>query len=290
MQDDRGSTVPRRQLGRCLRDLREKSGSTVQAAARALEWSTAKLWRIETGQVPMRTHDVATMCRIYRATPEITEALTGLARETRARGWWHSYGDAVPEWFSLYVGLEAAATRVRQYEPELVPGLLQTKAYTRAFIRIECPHLTDAELDRMVAVKMHRQRLLTRLLPEPPRLEVLLSEAVLRRPIADRAAMAGQLTHLVETVQRLPHVTVRVLPLAAGPTRASIGGPFAMLDFAGGEPTTIYCEGPTGALYLDKPAEATTYEAIWDSVATLAVDPQESMDIIASFAKEYDHD
>jgi transcriptional regulator with XRE-family HTH domain len=151
MGEDSGSTVPRRQLGRHLRELREKSGATVQAAARALEWSTATLWRIETGQVAMRTHDVATMCRVYRASDDLTEALEALAGETKARGWWHAYGDAIPDWFELYVGLENAATRIRKYEPELIPGLVQVKSYSRAFIRIERPEMTVDEVDRAVA-------------------------------------------------------------------------------------------------------------------------------------------
>ena len=85
---------------------------TVKAAADALEWSTPKIWRIETGATSMRSLDAEAMCRVYGASPEMTEALMGLAKETKGRGWWHSYGDAIPEWFELYVGLEAAAVRL----------------------------------------------------------------------------------------------------------------------------------------------------------------------------------
>lgn len=283
------STVPRRQLGRHLKELREKAGVTVVAGARALEWSTAKLWRIETGQVAMRSHDVLTMCRLYGAPADLTKALTGLAGETKAKGWWHAYGDAIPKWFSLYVGLESAATRIRKYEPELIPGLLQTKAYSQAFITIEQPELTPAEVDRAVAVKQHRQRILTRHLPDPPRLEVLLSEVALRRPIPDRAAMSGQLRHLAEQVERLDNVSVRVLPLAAGPTRASTVGPFVLLDFPDpGEPSIVYCEGPTGALYLEKEHELATFNAIWASVAELALSEEQSVRLIRRLAEEYD--
>ena len=287
MNDGLGSTVPRRQLGRYLKDQREKSGITVAAAARALEWSTAKLWRIETGQVSMRSHDVATMCGVYRASADLTEALTGLARETKARGWWHAYGDAIPDWFGLYVGLEGAATQIRKCDSELIPGLLQTKAYAHAFITLERPDLTPDDVHRAVAAKLHRQALLSRRLPPPPRLEVLLSEAVLRRPIPDRQAMAGQLRHLAAVIEESSHVTVRVLPLAAGPCRASICGPFAVLDFDGAEPATVYVEGPTGALYLDKPAEVATFDAIWRSVAGQTLDEGQSLRLIAAVAEEY---
>jgi hypothetical protein len=283
------STVPRRQLGRYLKGLREKRGVTVAASARALEWSTSKLWRVETGQVAMRTHDVRVMCRVYRATDEFTKVLTGLASQSKAKGWWHAHGDAIPEWFSLYVGLEDAAERIRMYEPELIPGLLQTKAYSQAFIAIERPDLTPAEVDRRVAAKQHRQRLLTRHLPGPPRFEVLLSEVALRRPIPDRAAMSGQLRHLAEQIERLDNVSVRVLPLAAGPTRASSVGPFVLLDFPDDdEPPIVYKEGPTGALYLDKAREIATYDAIWAGVAELALTEEQSLRLIRRLAEEYD--
>ena len=140
---DLGSTVPRRHLGRYLRKLREDGQITVKAAADALEWSPQKIWRIENGTVAMRSHDVETMCRVYGAPEQIAQTLMGLARETKARGWWHSYGDVVPSWFELYVGLESAASHLRQYEPELIPGLLQTKAYAREVIERDRPGVSE---------------------------------------------------------------------------------------------------------------------------------------------------
>ncbi|MFI6271432.1 helix-turn-helix domain-containing protein [Micromonospora zamorensis] len=111
MAKDLGSTVPRRQLGRALRELRTEARMTLDGAARALERSRQKVWRIESGIGVVRGLDVRAMCELYGATPELTGPLTGLAGETRAKGWWPSYGDIVPDWFELYVGLEAAAGR-----------------------------------------------------------------------------------------------------------------------------------------------------------------------------------
>ncbi|MGH8968059.1 MAG: helix-turn-helix domain-containing protein, partial [Actinomycetes bacterium] len=111
-----GSTVPRRQLGRYLRDLRNRSRLTVRAAAAQLEWSEAKIWRIETGQTSLRSLDVEAMCRLYGAPAGLTEDLMRLAKETKARGWWHSYGDVISEGFNLYIGLEEAASRISWYE------------------------------------------------------------------------------------------------------------------------------------------------------------------------------
>ncbi|MGH3912269.1 MAG: helix-turn-helix domain-containing protein [Pseudonocardiaceae bacterium] len=121
-----GSTVPRRQLGRYLRDLRKGSRLTALTAATQLEWTEAKIWRIETGRTGMRSLDVEAMCKLYGAPPELTTALMALAKETKARGWWHAYGDVIPEGFDLYIGLEEVASHLAWYEAELVPGLLQT--------------------------------------------------------------------------------------------------------------------------------------------------------------------
>jgi hypothetical protein len=260
-------------------------------AADALEWSPQKIWRIENGAVAMRSLDVEAMCRIYGASAEVTEALMALARETKARGWWHSYGDTVPAWFSLYVGLESAASHLRRYEPELVPGLLQTKAYTRALIDVHNPAATDSDRDRLTAVRMERQGLLSRRLPAPPQLDVILNEHVLRRPLRDCQAMAGQLDHLTHMAER-PNISVRVLPMSAGLHAAVTAGAFVILDFpANGtrepEPSTVYSEGLTGALYLDKPAEVTAYAAAWIRLAQVALGEGESEALIKAAAEEY---
>ncbi|MFI2662892.1 helix-turn-helix domain-containing protein [Micromonospora carbonacea] len=287
--DDSGSTVPRRQLGRYLRELRENAYVTVAAAAKELEWSAPRIWRYETGQVSMHPNDVEAMCRVYGASRETIDTMRALARETKAHGWWHSYGEAIKDWFKLYVGLESAATRIRKYEADLVPGLLQTVEYMTEVIATDCPQLSEAERRAKVDVRLRRQRLLVRAIPRAPQLDVVLSEAVLRRPLRDRAAMVRQLDAL--TVAGGQHnVTVRVLPLDAGLFRWSQAGTFTMLDFPQQvrepEPTTIYSDGPCGAVYLDKPHEIETYEEAWRSLAERALSGAESRELIASTAKE----
>src|ERR1700754_3235606 len=287
--EDHGSTVPRRQLGRYLRRAREEAQVTVKAAADALEWSTPRIWRIENGTVGMRALDVKAMCELYEATPELTEALMALARETKARGWWHSYGDALPAWFELYVGLETAEDRIRYLQSDVVPGLLQTKAYTREIIAMDDPELPVEEREKRLAVRMERQNMLQRKLPPPPTLEVLLSEAVLCRPLADREAMVGQLRFLAD-VNDLPNVTVRILELENGLHHWVAAGSFTILDFPkergrDPEPSTVYTDGPTGALYLDKPREVHSYEAIWISASSRALDKAESSRAIRAQAE-----
>jgi hypothetical protein len=290
MTGESGSTVPRRQLGRLLRQYRTEAAVTLDGAAAALEYSRQKVWRIESGLGPVRTLDVKAMCDLYVVQPGMAEALTGLAAETKAKGWWHAYGDAVPGWFELYVGLEGAASRLRQYDESLIPGLLQTRGYALAVYQNRSGMSPD-DRDRAVEVRLQRQALLTRRLPPPPRLDVILSEAVLRRIVRDRQAMLDQLAHLVK-ISELPNVSVRVLPLAAGPHRGAVAGAFVILNFPPNngrgpvEPTTVYSESLTGALYLDKRDEVAAYEDTWNSLADLAHAEAESRRMISKIIGE----
>jgi transcriptional regulator with XRE-family HTH domain len=170
-----GSTVPRRQLGRLLTQLREDAAVTLDAAAEALDCSRQKIWRIEKGLVPVRVVDARVMCDLYRVSEEMTAIVAGLAKETRAKGWWHSYGDVVPSWFSLYVGLESSAAALRQYDAELIPGLLQTREYATELFRRKNPSMTGEEREKLVAVRLQRQHILVRRLPSAPTLKVVLT-------------------------------------------------------------------------------------------------------------------
>jgi transcriptional regulator with XRE-family HTH domain len=285
-----GSTVPRRQLGRYLRELRNRERLTVKAAAEKLEWSEAKMWRIETGQTSLRSLDVEAMCRIYGAPADLTEALMGLAKETKARGWWHAYGDVIPEGFDVYIGLEEAASQLAWYESELVPGLLQTEGYARTLIEADNPGFDAEEISRRVHVRMARQPLVHRA-TAPLRLSVVLNEGILRRPVGGPTVMSAQLARLAEVSER-PNVSVRVVPFSAGLHGGMLSGPFVILRFPlngdgrESEPATVYVDGFTGALYLDKPNEVDRYAQAFDSVWAMALNESQSRTLIRQAAKE----
>ncbi|HEY1919997.1 MAG TPA: helix-turn-helix transcriptional regulator [Streptosporangiaceae bacterium] len=285
-----GSTVPRRQLGRYLRELRNKQRLTVRAAAVKLEWSEAKIWRIETGQTSLRSLDVEAVCRVYGAPADLTEALMGLAKETKAKGWWQAYGDVVPEWFDVYIGLEEAASIISTYESELVPGLLQSEDYARTVIKAGHHEDTDDEIDRRVRLRMERQALVRRV-TSPPQLRVMLNEGILRRPVGSSAVMVGQLNQLAETAE-LPNVSLRVVPFSAGMHQGLLTGPFVVLRFpvnADGrdsEPPTLYADSITGALYLDKPQEIERYDSAFDSIWNTSLDETRSRQFIHQAARE----
>ncbi|WP_433344411.1 helix-turn-helix domain-containing protein [Micromonospora sp. CA-111912] len=272
-----------------LRQAREEAGINLEAAAEALEWSRAKMYRLESGQTALRTHDVNLMCQHYGTSTELTEVLVCLSRESKSKGWWHAYGDVIPAWFELYVGLEAAARRVRHYEPNLIPGLLQSPEYMEGVFATKKSR-TPQEVAQKVALRLERQKLLTRRSPAAPGFEAIIDEAVIRRPIGDLEAWRRQLAHLVNASQAA-NVSFVVLPLAAGPHLASITGAFIMLDFPPvgtrpAEPSTIYCESLTGSLYLDRPNEIEAYSDVWQTLRGLALDERASEDLISTVIKE----
>lgn len=285
-----GSTVPKRQLGRLLKQAREEAGIPLDTAAKRLEWSRARMYRIEGAQTSVRTHDVELMCRIYGTSDEMQSVLVALAAESKSRGWWHAYGDAIPEWFELYVGLEAAACHLRQYEPALIPGLLQTPEYMAAVFRTK-PGRTPAEVARKVALRLERQRLLNRRSPAAPQLQAVIDESVIRRPPEDSEGWRTQLAYLGNATRAaLGNIAVRVLPMGIGPHQASVAGAFVLLDFPRlstrpPEPSTVYQESLTGGLYLDRPGEVAAYTDAWSTLWASALDEQASEDLISNAVK-----
>ena len=281
--------MPRRTLGLGLKQAREAAGVKLKDAALALDVSTQTIWRIENGTTSTRTADVMHLCTLYGVPDKMREVFLGLARETKSKGWWHAYGDVVPAWFELYVGLEQAAASIRTYAPSLVPGLLQSREYMGSAIRADRPELSDDDVNTRIRLKQSRQKLLTRSFPEPPRVTAVIGEAVFLAEPEPEGAMRSQVWHLLKATE-LENVSIRVLPIARGPHRASVGGAFTFLDFlqenGNTPPPTVYAENLTGAIYLDKPSEISIYAEVWESIASKALDERASIGLMSNLLKE----
>lgn len=264
-----GPTVLRMMLGAQLRKLREASDISPDAAGYAIRASGSKIRRLERGRVSSRQRDIDDLLTLYGVHDEEERAaLLQLAREASTTGWWHLYSDVLPSWFESYVGLEQAASRIRAYEIQFVPGLLQTESYARTLIRRGNPEATDQEIDQRVAVRMTRQVILSR--TGAPQYWAIVHEETLRRPLGGRQLMHGQIEHLMEVTQ-LPNVTLRVVPSRAEST-AGEGSPFTILRFAEPElPDVVYLEHLTSAIYLDKRSDLDLYLAVMDRLLLEAV-------------------
>lgn len=282
MVSEQGSTVPRRQLGRELRKAREQAKMTVEAASAALEWSRPKLWRIEKGTIGMRTLDVKNMCELYGVPEKTKEALLALAPETKRETWYHAYTTDMPRWFTPYVGLETAAERIDQYSVELVPGLLQTPEYARTVLAT-APNGGAFDIEQMIAVRLGRQHRLT---DQGLALDVILNEAIVRRPVGGAAVTADQLAHLVK-MSELDSISIRVLQFSAGVHAAMLGG-FLILSFPqSSEPQTVYQDGTNGAIYHEKPHEVEPYRKQFQDLERLALDRRRSHDLLTAAEREF---
>jgi transcriptional regulator with XRE-family HTH domain len=255
-------------LGAQLRRLREARGISREQAGHAIRGSGSKLSRLELGRVSFKARDVADLLTLYGVTDESERAeLLAMVRDANRPGWWHRYGDILSGGFEAYVGLEEAATRVRTYEVQVVPGLMQTEDYARALIHSARPETSAEEADRRVELLVARQQLLTR--ANPPRIWAVVDEAALRRPVGGPAVMRAQLQHLIE-LTALPQVTLQVMPFRSG-GHAAVRGPFTILRFEGAElPDVVYVEQLTSALYLDKRDDLDRYSATMESLCRQA--------------------
>lgn len=270
-----GPTIVRRRLGARMRAAREATGKSVMevVADRSLGISKAKLHRIEAGNHLIKPQDVHVLGVKYGLNGEVIEALARLAVATDSPSWFHSYAEegAVPEWFSLYLGVEPLVGRFRTYQGELVPGLLQSPEYAEAVYRARNPDAATTEIDKRVALRMERQGILARATPAPPTLHVILNEAVLRRTVGGSATMRDQIDRLRTAAQR-DTITIDVLPMSAG-AHAAMETSFSILDFPDRtqDPSVVYIETPTSASYLQRLPELARYEAIFEHIQSPTV-------------------
>ncbi|HEX6076786.1 MAG TPA: helix-turn-helix transcriptional regulator [Micromonosporaceae bacterium] len=279
-----GSTMPRRELGRRLLKLRNDAGLTRHTAAKKLEWSEPKVWRIETGQIALRTHDVELMCRIYGADEETTVALVALAPETRTKDWWRVYAEAIPQGLDLLFGLELGASEFRWWEPQLVPGVLQTERYARTVVQGD-GSLTSDEIELRVRARLDRQSLLFNRV-DPPRFSFVIDEDALNRPVGPDM-MREQLHRLDELSSGPEYVSLRVVPRSAG-LHEGMAGQFTILDFPTsrsgfGEPTTVYSDGWITPLYYTKSQEVDRYIAAFDHLRVRSLDEEASRELIRQY-------
>ncbi|WP_043267802.1 helix-turn-helix transcriptional regulator [Streptomyces sp. CT34] len=280
-----GPTVLRIVLGTQLRRLREAAGITREAAGDHIRASHAKISRLELGRVGCKERDVADLLTLYDVTDaEARAGFLTLARRTSTPGWWHQYSDVLPSWFETHIGLEEAASVIRTYEVQFVPGLLQTADYARAVSRLGHPGAGPEETEQRVRLRLERQKLLT--VKDAPRFWAVVDEACLRRPLGGAEVMAEQLRHLL-TVAQLPNVTLQIAPFALGGLAAA-GGPITILRFLEPDlPDIVYLEQLTSALYLDKRDDVDHYLAVMDRLSAQAESPRESLAALDRLLGQY---
>jgi transcriptional regulator with XRE-family HTH domain len=267
-------TVASTRLARELRSLRGQAGLSQEAVAEEMGWNESKLTRIENDKSRVLVRDVKRLLGLYKVEGDAADAMLELARLAREPDWWHQYSGAIPEWFQVYVVLEASASHVFGYEAELVPGIMQTEGYIRAIMSTAADPKTDEEIENTITVRKARQ---ARLMEEnPPEVWLVLNEAVIRRPVGGREVMREQIERLVE-LARLRNVTLQLLPFDVGEHSAMLGS-FKLLKFAAADdPERVYMEQPVGGLYVQKVSEVDRYKLIFDHLRAQAIGPDQTI-------------
>lgn len=276
-------TVRRRRLGQELRRLRELKGMTAEEVAERLLVSQSKISRLENGRRSISQRDVRDLCGVYEVEDHrIVDSLMQMAKDSRQQGWWHSFGD-IP--YSVYIGLETDAASLRVYDPQVVPGLLQTRTYAESLISGALPEATPTDIDKRVQVRVRRQERISAA-DNPLRLWAVLDEATLRREVGNKQVMIEQLEHLIEMSQ-LPHVTVQLIPFTMG-AHPGVSGQYAILEFPdAADSSVVYIEGVTSDLYLEKAQDVQKYSVMYEHLRAQALNADQSRDFISKVAKEY---
>jgi transcriptional regulator with XRE-family HTH domain len=268
-------------LGRRLQELREATGLRRDEAAQILRVTAATVRRMEMAEVALKIPYMQVLLSTYGVPDDEIAVFVSLAEEANQPGWWQRFHDVLPDWFSMHVSLEGAASVIRSYEPHFVPGLLQTEDYARAVLEAGTVGQTrPEEIERHVSLRLARQKLLTR--EHAPRLWVIMDETVLRRPVSIRGeVMRDQLDRLLEAVEN-DHITLQVAEFASGPHPGTYA-PFALFRFAQPElPDMVYSEYLTGALYLDTRAEVAAHLEVLDHMTARAASAQRTKALIES--------
>lgn len=273
-------TLRRRRAAMTLKRLREEAGMNHTQAAEATGFSTAKISRIEALKTGVTGDDARTLCEAYGVDRQTIDAIAEVARQSRRRGWWHVYSDDILGRIVDLIELEADARTIRQFNIDLLSGLLQTEAYARAVIRSGYPDIDQDSLMRRVSLRMERQK---QARDRGVKLWTIVGEAALLQPIGGSAVMAEQLDHLADHAESTG--AVQILPLSL-PGHASMGVSFKLLDLRDGA-TFGHLDVLTGGLYLEDDQDIEHYREAWARLTADALNFHQSVEMIRRLAEEH---
>jgi transcriptional regulator with XRE-family HTH domain len=283
MADRNSPTLNARRLGMHLKRLRVAANLKSDEAATELEWSPAKMSKIENARTPVSAADLRALLDLYDASSDDAALAHDLRRKTREESWWQRLG-VKPNTFADF---EGEATRIRTNDPLILPGLLQTDEYAATTIRALDPRLTAEEVDRAVQVRARRAALLHK--PGAALLWCVIGEAALRTEVGGPNVMAQQLRHLVDVADELRNVTVQVLPFSAG-AHTGLDGSFALLSYDPPDPELAYTEGVGGAVWLESSDEVRRVSDLFDHLLGVSLEPRESLRFIRRLADGMNED
>lgn len=285
--DDRGNpAVQARRLRAALRRARQNAGLTLEQVATEMDSSPSKIVRVESGAVRVSTPDLKAMLDLYKITdPDRRAEFVSMARAARQPPWWRDYGEFAAKRYLEYVELEQAAVATVNFQPQFVPGLLQTQDYASAITRRLSWDITEDRANGLVEFRMQRQK---RLLdtPEPPRLSFVLDESVVQRQVGSAETMGEQIRHLIEMARR-PNITIRIFRFAAG-VEPRMQAPFAVVQFPDrADPDALFLESPRGdTLVASDQDEVSQYRRAFEGLEQSSLSDTDSVKFLEGLVRE----
>jgi transcriptional regulator with XRE-family HTH domain len=276
--------VQRRRLRTELRRARLDADLTQEQVATAMDWSLSKLIRIENGTVGISTNDLKAILAHYKITDDgRTAEMLALSRGARERSWWSAYRDASPRLIQL-IEYESASFIIRNFQPMLIPGLLQTGEYAATVIRNLDPQASDQVVNLAVEMRIKRQQLLQQ--PETPLMFFIVDEAAVRRLVGGQQAMRRQIQRLLDESDK-PTVTIEIVPFSAG-AHPGMQGPFMLFEFPdAADDDALYLEGPGESRWnRDDPEEILSFRERFEVLRGLSLGPQGSRDLLSRLLGE----
>lgn len=274
-------TLRLRRLAAELRRLRADSGRSREDVSEATGINVVTLYRLETARARPQKRTVVGLLDFYGVTGQHREELLAILRESGERAWLQSHQLELPDQYATYIGFEAEAESVLNYESLFVPGLLQTEEYAHAVIRGTIPTLSKEEVRSRVEARMQRQTLLSG--EQPLHLWAVVDEAALHRKVGGPKTMRDQLRKLIE-VSEEPNITLQVIPYGAG-AHPGMHGNFTILKYGNDNPDVVYIESIANDLFLEESTEIARYMLVFEHLRAIAVSPEQSRRLIASICE-----
>jgi transcriptional regulator with XRE-family HTH domain len=282
-QEQHSPLASRLWLGNMLRDLREEAGLTGAQVARELGVHPPRVSNIEKGRSIPSKLELARLAEIFSAPADLTPVLQELATNARRKSWTTTYEDVLPEKYEKYLGLEEVAVSLKDWHTHMICGLLQTQEHARALLTDLSPQASSHDIERLVELRLRRQRVLDRS-PEPLQLWAIMEEQAIRRPVGGRGIHRKQLQHLLEMQER-PHITIQIIRTSFG-AHPGLDGPFSLLEVGASYPPIVYIESRSGNLYKEGVREITAHKAAYDQIQGAAHPPVESAKLIRTIMEE----
>jgi len=277
-------TIRLRRLAAEMRRLRESSGMTREEVSKRTSINEATIYRLETARVQRpQKRTLAALLDLYGVTDPHRAELLELGREAEQQGWLQPYHSELPEIYTTYIGFEAEARSLTNYESLLIPGLLQTEEYARAVITGGLPMASEHEVEQRVQARIDRQRLLSK--PDPLKLWAIVDEAALHRQVGGPDLMRAQLVHLIKAVNE-PNVTLQVIPFSVG-AYPGMPGSFVLMDFPNpADPDVAHVDTMAGDLFLEKEADLRRYRLLSEHLRAVASSPEQSTTLLLTLMEE----